>query len=512
MSRVQKTIKNAKIGVFFYCIMLFAHFFSRKIFLDGLGDEFIGLTSTIFSILGLLNLAELGIGTVIGVTLYKPLFNKNENEINNIINLIGYLYKKIGIGILLSGIVVSLFLPIIFMDISINIGVVFFVFLTFLTSSLLGYFINYHLVILNADQKTYIDSSIYQSLTIAKLIIQCLIVYYYQAYIFWILLELIFPILYSIIIRHRIKKEYPFLKLDYKQRDSIIKDYPHVIKLIKQTFVHKISGFVVGGTDQLLIFFLVNIESVAFFGNYQMIFQKLIQLINHFFGGVDAGIGNLVAENKEETIKKVFWEMMALRFFIGSFICVNLYFLTEPFIRLWLGERYILEKWILLLMALNLFISQIRTPIENFKNAYALFWDTWAPICEALINLSMSIIFGIILGIKGILFGTLISSVLIVMIWKPYFVYKHGFKKNILEYWLGFTKLAFVTFISILFVQFSTNLVVNFNDVYSFYDWILASLKMCLLILIVFIPIFSTIKGFRDVLKRLNSITLKKFR
>jgi hypothetical protein len=161
---------------------------------------------------------------------------------------------------------------------------------------------------------------------------------------------------------------------------------------------------------------------------------------------------------------------------------------------------------------LNLFISQIRTPIENFKNAYALFWDTWAPICEALINLSMSIIFGIILGIKGILFGTLISSVLIVMIWKPYFVYKHGFKKNILEYWLGFTKLAFVTFISILFVQFSTNLVVNFNDVYSFYDWILASLKMCLLILIVFIPIFSTIKGFRDVLKRLNSITLKKFR
>jgi len=47
MSRVKKTIKNAKVGVFFYTIILFVHFFSRKIFLEGLGDEFIGLTSTL---------------------------------------------------------------------------------------------------------------------------------------------------------------------------------------------------------------------------------------------------------------------------------------------------------------------------------------------------------------------------------------------------------------------------------------------------------------------------------
>src|SRR5690606_22111370 len=99
MSRVSKSLKNAKIGAFFFLISIFAQFISRKIFLDFLGDEFIGLTSTLRSVLGFLNLAELGIGTAIGYALYKPLFSKDHNEINKIIALLGILYKRIGLFI-----------------------------------------------------------------------------------------------------------------------------------------------------------------------------------------------------------------------------------------------------------------------------------------------------------------------------------------------------------------------------------------------------------------------------
>ena len=183
MSRVNKTIKNARIGVLFYVVVLLVHFFSRKIFLEGLGDEFIGLTTTLQSILSFLNLAELGIGTVIGVTLYQPLFDQNKKEINKIIALIGHLYKKIGLGIFILSLVVSICLPLIFSDTTIDLTLVFFAFFSFLTSSLLGYFINYHIVILQADQKTYAVTSIYQSITIVKLILQSILVYYYQAYL-----------------------------------------------------------------------------------------------------------------------------------------------------------------------------------------------------------------------------------------------------------------------------------------------------------------------------------------
>ena len=77
-SRLKKSYLNAKVNVFFYLVTLFISFFSRKIFLEKLGDDFVGLTGTLQNLLGFLNLAELGIGASIGYVLYKPLFNKDE--------------------------------------------------------------------------------------------------------------------------------------------------------------------------------------------------------------------------------------------------------------------------------------------------------------------------------------------------------------------------------------------------------------------------------------------------
>src|SRR5690606_9746754 len=127
MSRVSKSIKNAKIGAFFFLISIFAQFFTRKIFLDFLGDEFIGLTSTLRSVLGFLNLAELGIGTAIGYALYKPIFDNNQTEINKIIALLGILYKKIGLFIFGTGIVVSFFFPYFFGDTQFSLVLIYFV-------------------------------------------------------------------------------------------------------------------------------------------------------------------------------------------------------------------------------------------------------------------------------------------------------------------------------------------------------------------------------------------------
>ena len=71
--RVHRSIVNVRVGLLFYLLSLFLAFFSRKVFLDCLGAEFIGLTGTLSNILNFLNVAELGIGTGITYFLYKPL-------------------------------------------------------------------------------------------------------------------------------------------------------------------------------------------------------------------------------------------------------------------------------------------------------------------------------------------------------------------------------------------------------------------------------------------------------
>ena len=112
--RVHKSVLNAEVNLIFYFLTLLLAFFSRKIFLDCLGAEFIGLTGTLGNILGYLNLAELGITACIGYFLFKPLQSNNRQEIQDILSLLGYLYNWIGCIILAGGALISLFFPFIF--------------------------------------------------------------------------------------------------------------------------------------------------------------------------------------------------------------------------------------------------------------------------------------------------------------------------------------------------------------------------------------------------------------
>ena len=126
--RVSKSIKNAEVNLLFYFLTLFLAFFSRKIFLDCLGTEFIGLTGTLGNILGYLNLAELGITASIGYFLFKPLQSNNRQEIQEILSLLGYLYNWIGCIILFGGIIISLFFPLIFANAKLSLGIIYFAF------------------------------------------------------------------------------------------------------------------------------------------------------------------------------------------------------------------------------------------------------------------------------------------------------------------------------------------------------------------------------------------------
>ena len=113
-SRIQKSIKNAKVNVIFYVVTAVLAFFSRKVFLDNLGTEFLGLSSTLGDILNLMNITELGVGTAVGVTLYKPLFEDDHSKIADIISVYGFLYSCIGAIIAGVSIILSCFFPLMF--------------------------------------------------------------------------------------------------------------------------------------------------------------------------------------------------------------------------------------------------------------------------------------------------------------------------------------------------------------------------------------------------------------
>ncbi len=434
-SRVKKSLLNARVNLIFYFLTLALSFFSRKIFLDTLGADFVGLTTTLQNLLGFLNLAELGIGSAIGYVLYKPLFEHDEPKINEIISVFGYLYSRIGFIILGAGVLLGCFLPLIFPGTDFEMGIIYFAYVSFLASSLIGYFANYKQTLLGADQKNYVVTAYFQTATIIKTLIQMASAYYTGSYYLWVAIELTFGIIYSLILNWKIRQVYPWLKSEIRQGRHLFKKYPEVMRYTRQLFVHKIGAFAQFQTSSFLIYAFVSLKTVAFYGNYTTITDKLMTFLGNFLNSTSAGVGNLIAEGDKNRVMSVFWELFAIRFWTASIVVYAVVVLLPSFIVLWVGEAYLLPTIVLVLILIRVFLSIIRGTTDQFLYGYGLFYDTWAPITETVIYFVLSIIGGYFFGLEGILCGGIISMWAIVGIWKPYFLFSKGFKMSVWTYW-----------------------------------------------------------------------------
>ena len=440
MSRQKKSLINANINVVFYFISAVIAFFSRKIFLQYLGDDFIGLTGTVGNMLGLMNMAELGIGTAIGVSLYKPIFEKDRKNINEIISVFGFLWRRVGLIILGIAILISFFFPYFFSKTQMALSIIYVLFYSFLTSSLIGYFNNYKQILLSSDQRNYIITLLYSTSILIKTLLQMVLVVHYRSYYGWIFIELLFNILYSLALNYKIRHDYPWLHSNVWDGKTLFPKYKYLWVKTKEVFAHKISYLVLNQTDQILIYSFTNLATVAQYGNYMLIAVKSGSLFEVLFSGLNAGIGNLIQEKDIKKIKKIFWELNSFRFFMAGCLVIILYFSMEPLISLWVGHKYIMDKSVLILILINLYFMQIISTVELFKNSYGLFQDVWAPITEVVINLTVALVLGYFIGIRGVLLGTALSALIIKVMWKPYFLYKRGFEEPVLGFWLVVAK------------------------------------------------------------------------
>lgn len=502
--RVHKSILNAEVNIIFYFLTLFLAFFSRRIFLDCLGSEFIGLTGTLGNILGYLNLAELGITACIGYFLFKPLQTNNRQEIQDILSLLGYLYNWIGCIILAGGVLISFFFPLIFAKAELGLGIIYFAFYSFLGSSLIGYFINYRQTLLSADQKNYLVAIYYQSANILKNLLQLFLAYTYKNLYLWVGIEFLFGIIGCIILNWKINKEYPWLNVDKKKGRFLLKQYPEIITKTKQVFIHKIKDFVLVKSDELFIFLFVSLKMVAYYGNYMIIISKLISMFSAIMGGVGASVGNLVAEGNKQSMLKVFWELTTIHHIISATLCFSLYNFIEPFIAHWLGSEYIMDHNILILLIIYIYITNSRNSIDGFNYAHGLYADVWSAWAELIINVSITIILGMIWGVIGILLGKIASLITIVVLWKPYYLFTSGFHEPVSIYWKGVLRNYSISGFSFFLVTYFCHLL-PINPFESLWSWILyVAIAMPAFLCINLSANFIFAKGAKDCLSRIK--------
>ncbi|WP_415304979.1 lipopolysaccharide biosynthesis protein, partial [Clostridium perfringens] len=260
-------------------------------------------------------------------------------------------------------------------------------------------------------------------------------------------------------------------------------------------FLHNIGGYLVFSTDNILISSFINVSTVGLYSNYTMIIGQLSGLLSPVISGIGAGVGNLIATENEEKIYEIFKTTFFISFWIYSFATIFLYNLLEPFINWWIGEGYLLNKFVFLVVLLNFYINGMRSVIGTYKSKAGLFvQDKYMPALEGVVNLVISLILIKYLGLVGVFLGTTISTLIIPFWNQPRIVYKELLKKSVSKY--------FITFLVYLMIMLgvgwvTSNICNSIVSGYSFTSLIVRGIVCVIIPNIIYFMIFFKTKEFQ---------------
>ena len=448
MSRTNNSLKNIRYAAFFQLAVVLANFIARRAFTAVLSDSYLGLNGTFGNILSMLSLAELGVGTAITFSMYKPLADGDEDQLLGLMVLYRKYYRIIGIFIAVAGAALTPFLPYLIHDhATLNVPRIHLIYLLFVFDSALSYFLVYKQSIITADQKQYIITSYKNLILIATVLAQIVFLLVTKNYFAYLGLKIGGTLLTNLLLSRKANQLYPFLTrnenppLPQEVRTTISKN-------IRATLMHKIGAVVVFETDNFLIMYFIGAIAVGFYSNYLMITQGLMNLYTMVFRSVTASVGNLCAEADKTHARTVFWRLDFLTRWLYGFSSICLMVLLNHFIgSVWLHqEKYLFALPIVLLISMNFYLTGMRQGVLTFRDAMGLYWyDRHKPIAESLINLIVSIALAKPLGIAGIFIGTFVSSVTTCCWIEPFILFKHGFGSSSKPY---FMKYAFHTLVT----------------------------------------------------------------
>lgn len=509
-TRTSKSIRNSMVAMLAQIMNVFLSFITRTVFIKMLGSDYLGVNGLFSNILSMLSLAEMGVGTAIIYALYKPISENDEKRISALMNLYAKVYKLIGIVIGILGLLLIPFLGYLIKD-QPNIPSMTLIYLMFLANSVVSYFFTYKRSILIASQNGHINALNQIIFSVIQNIIQISILLNLRKYIPYLLVQFICTVCSNVAISIEADKLFPYLKLHTKE---IVDDETkkNIGKNVVAMMSNKIGSVVVSGTDNLLISAFVGVYWVGLYSNYVLIIATIQNLIMQIINAITASVGNLIATESNEKSYNVFKNLFFINFLIAILSSMFLIILLNPFILLWIGEKYILESNIVSIIVINFFIIIMRQPAVIYINTYGLFWQIkWKSLFEAGINLVSSLILIIFFdaGVFGVLLGTTISNLLTNFWWEPYVVYKFRFKislKNYLSLYMKYVASGIATFVII-------KLLSDFITLEGFLG-LISKAMLCVLISIIVISLFfyksEEFKYFLNLLKVVLSNFKKK--
>ena len=416
LERTKNAARNIVVDGTLEMVNMLFPFVIRSVMLHCLGTEYLGLNGLFKSLLTFLNLAELGVGSAMVFSMYKPIAEDDTLTICALLRLYRTLYRIIGltiavVGLLLMPVLQNLIKGDLPSDMNLYI-----LYLMNLGNTVVTYWLfAYKSSLLQAHQRRDVISKVSLAVRLTEYILKILILVYTRNYYLYLSIQLLCQLAVNLLTAVCATKIYPRYVPEGKLPKEKTLD---IFRRVRDLFTSKLSATVFDAADTLVISAFMGLTILAVYQNYYFIITALRMMLVVILNACMAGVGNkLVMESKEANYRDL--EKISLLFSwllgVSSSMLLCMY---QPFMHIWMGEDNMFGAGLVFCFVVYYYSMGANKLINMFKDAAGI-WrvDRWRPLTAALVNLGLNLATVRWLGLYGVLLSSVFSIVFIQIPW-----------------------------------------------------------------------------------------------
>lgn len=478
-SRKKKTIKNGTWGLIYKTSSVLIGLIVRYFFIRVLDPGYLGLEGLFINVIGLFALVDMGFSTAISFNLYQPIRDNNKSLISAIVRLYRKIYLIFGLVIALLSLIATPIVPSLIRDCTVDPSRVRIAFLIYAACVAVSYLFSYKRNILFAYQRNYICLKVDTAIRLLAAVLELVSLLLFHDYIVYIVILSGSLLLQNIIISIRADR----LDLyDLKDSTALPSEYTSKIKnYVKNLAVMDTAWKGIHSTDNIIISYFIGNYDLSRNANYTSIGTAVRDTVISFLGGSGAPIGDLLAEGDSRKIRKYFDRNHFIYEFAGVFCMLEFFFCINPFISFWVGDSFRFDTLTVFFIALDMFLYLSFIGISDYLNlSGCVLRYTPYSIVALIINIGVSIVFGITIGTAGVFIGTSVTYIFMLSV-ISILICRNVTHTSVWQYWKVFLKN--VVLLSLTLVL-SESMLLIIPELSNLLLTILANFVVCLMVFI----------------------------
>lgn len=500
--RSKKALYNSMSSLLLEFVSIICGFILPRVILVAFGSTYNGLTTSITQFLSVVTLLRAGVGGVTRAALYKPLAENDIDKISAIVNATKKFMRKIA-WIFAIGLVVFAFAyPIIVIESFEYLFTCTLILVMGIATFVQYYFAITYQMLMIADQRQYITAMI-QSLTLVLNLIVSVILMQLGCGIHIVkfgsaAVYCLNPLL-----------TVTYIKRKYKLKKNISPDNT-AISQRWDALTHQIAAYVQENTDVMVLTVFSTMTEVSVYSVYYLVANGVKKLLATFTVGIESAFGNMIALNDYDALRRNMIMVEYLLFSVGTIAYSCLFILVVPFVSIYtsgITDADYSRPLFALLLAISQFIGCIKTPYQNVADAAGHFKQTRnSAIIEAVLNITISIVTVMQLGLIGVAIGTLLST-----LYRTVYLAIYTSKNILHRTHIYFIKRTLCSMLEIGAIYVLTSIFVDLN-VNGYSSWFICAIAVAIISIIVAL-VFSLVfdrQIFCDCAKKVTSMLKSK--